>query len=128
MKRALKLIERTIHLLKVVPWLGIFRHYRKDANVVVTLGFLRHRKFGRELIIRELGYVIYLVENEIPFRITGINGRITNSTVLWAPSEYYDTYGFWRSNFSSFSSAQEMTSLLPLLCAPFQRSGYSSLL
>lgn len=110
MRRAFKFIERAWLLLKVIPWLGILRYHKKEAKVVVTFGFLNHGKFGRELIIRELGYIIYLVENKIPFRISAVNGYIKNSVVLWAPNEYYDVHGFWNYSSRLLSLAESVES------------------
>ena len=94
MNRLLKFLERAILLIKAIPIIKILRYYDSKSNTVVALGFLKHKKFGRELMIRELGYIIYLVENKLSFRVSFLNGKLKNSTILWAPSEFYDTDGF----------------------------------
>lgn len=92
--RLIKYIERFLLLIYKFPFLSFFKLYNKNAEIVIISSFLTTGKFGRELLIRELGYIIYCCENNLHFSVKKISGKFINKYVFWSPSKDIDKYNF----------------------------------
>ena len=90
----IKYIERFILLILKFPFKSFISLYNKNANVVIISSFLTTGKFGRELLIRELGYIRYCCDNDIEFYFGKLSGSFKNKIIFWAPNLSIDKYKF----------------------------------
>ena len=74
----IKYIERFLLLISKIPYLSFIKLYDKNAKVVVISSYLTTGKLGRELLIRELGYIRYCCKNNIKFSYGKISGNYKN--------------------------------------------------
>lgn len=94
MRRILLAFERFLLILTAIPFLGLLKLCKRNSEIVVIVGALYYKKLGRELIIRELGYVIQLIKQRKRFSLGGLKGSYEGKTIFWAPSEYYNKQGY----------------------------------
>ena len=90
----IKYIERFILLIYKFPLKSFLKLYNANADIVIISSFLTTGKFGRELLIRELGYIIYCCENNLQFSVKKISGNFINKYIFWSPSKDIDKYNF----------------------------------
>jgi hypothetical protein len=90
----IKYLERFLLLLSKFPLISFTRLYNKNADVVILSSFLTTGKFGRELLIRELGYIRYCCKNNIEFNYCKISGNFKNKIIFWAPNLSLNKYKF----------------------------------
>jgi len=95
-----KYIERFLLLLFKFPFISFFKLYDKNAEIVIISSYLTTGKFGRELLIRELGYIRYCSKNNLPFRYGKFSGIYKNKIIFWAPNLSLNKYNFY--NYSKF--------------------------
>lgn len=92
--KLIKYIERFLLLIVKFPFYSFLKLYDNNSDIVIISSFLTTGKLGRELLIKEVGFIRYCCKNKLPFSYKKISGSFENKYIFWAPNKSIDKYNF----------------------------------